>query len=132
MLWTAGTLLKQTREGTWTYRIRAAYANQVYLGKGGCGITYLADCLEGEHQRKRVVIKTILDEHYDRPDFLQIKNDFWAEAFRLRGCTHSHIVQVWDLFQEPIIIPTIQTRASVGFLERGTNLRRKNQTQWGL
>ena len=75
MLWTAGTLLKQTREGTGTYRIRAVYANQVYLGKGGCGITYLADCLEGEHQKKRVVIKTILDEHYDRPDFLQMKND---------------------------------------------------------
>ncbi|MGA0199221.1 MAG: serine/threonine protein kinase, partial [Prochlorotrichaceae cyanobacterium] len=105
MVWADQAPLKLNRNSEPTYRIRAARPNQVYLGKGGFGITYLADCLTGQYKGKRVVIKTIHPEHYNQPYFPQFKNDFFTEALNLKGCSHRHIVQIWDLFQEPITTP---------------------------
>jgi len=104
MPWADQTPLK-LKNGEYTYRIRAANRNQVYLGRGGFGMTYLADCLMGQHKGKRVVIKTIHPDHYNQPYFPQLKNDFFTEALNLRGCSHRHIVQIWDLFQEPLTTP---------------------------
>jgi len=104
MPWADQTPLK-LKNGEHTYRIRAANRNQVYLGRGGFGMTYLADCLMGQHKGKRVVIKTIHPDHYNQPYFPQLKNDFFTEALNLRGCSHRHIVQIWDLFQEPLTTP---------------------------
>jgi formylglycine-generating enzyme required for sulfatase activity len=111
MPWADQTPLK-LKNGEHTYRIRAAKRNQVYLGRGGFGMTYLADCLMGQHKGKRVVIKTIHPDHYNQPYFPQLKNDFFTEALNLKGFSNRYIVQIWDLFHEPLSITT----AAGGFL----------------
>jgi len=120
MEWAAATGLKRDKSGNYTYKIRAARSDRVYLGKGGFGITYLADCLSGEYKGAKVVIKTILADHHKKPAFPQLKNDFYAEALKIKGCDHKHIVKVLDLFQESIEIRTLGTATEPGggFLDR--------------
>ena len=120
MEWAAETPLKRDKAGNPAYKILAAKSDRVYLGKGGFGITYLAQCLGGEYKGSKVVIKTILAEHYNKPEFPQLKNDFFQEALKIRGCAHPHIVQVWDLFNEPIEIRTrgTATEPAGGLLDR--------------
>ena len=119
MEWAAETPLKRDKAGNPAYKILAAKSDRVYLGKGGFGITYLAQCLGGEYKGSKVVIKTILAEHYNKPEFPQLKNDFFQEALKIRGCAHPHIVQVWDLFNEPIALKMSgQATAPQGFLNQ--------------
>jgi len=54
MEWAAETFLKRDKVGNPAYKILAAKSDRVYLGKGGFGITYLAQCLGGEYKGSNV------------------------------------------------------------------------------
>jgi eukaryotic-like serine/threonine-protein kinase len=69
------------------------------LGKGGFGITYLAR----QNNSQLVVIKTLNDDVQRRPDFTKFQQDFLNEALRLAKCSHPHIVQIHEVFQEGIL-----------------------------
>lgn len=66
------------------------------IGTGGFGITYLA-MTENQQQ---VVIKTLNETILDHPDCAKFQQDFQNEALRLGKCSHSHIVKIYDFFQE--------------------------------
>lgn len=87
MTWVAGQRLYGDR-----YRI------EKQIGKGGCGITYLAR----DRSENQVVIKTINDDVLNRPEFVtyqeKFKRDFEKEALRLALCQHPHIVRIENAF----------------------------------
>ncbi|MCT7985362.1 serine/threonine-protein kinase [Laspinema sp. A4] len=68
------------------------------IGKGGLGITYLA-----QNQRGQLwVIKTLKDEVMTNPEYAEYRDkylrDFKDEALRLAICRHPHIVQIENVF----------------------------------
>ncbi|MEH2075159.1 MAG: serine/threonine-protein kinase [Nostoc sp.] len=70
---------------------------QKVLGGGGYGVTYSAiEQLTG----KVVVIKTLNHIQQSKEDFQQRQVKFVNEALRLARCTHTHIVQVYEVIQE--------------------------------
>ncbi|NEP80577.1 MAG: protein kinase [Okeania sp. SIO3B3] len=66
------------------------------IGKGGFGITYLAEDSKG----KQVVIKTLNENAQNSPDVEQLKVSFKDEALKLASCNHPHIVQYENFFNE--------------------------------
>lgn len=72
------------------------YIIEKVLGQGGFGITYLAK----DDRENRVVIKTPNDDLLDEPDFANFQEHFVREALSLAKCSHPHIVQIKDVFQE--------------------------------
>ncbi len=70
---------------------------QKVLGAGGFGITYLV--IE-QQTNKSYVIKTLNHLQQSREDFIDRQEKFVNEALILKGCRHSHIVQVYELIQE--------------------------------
>lgn len=70
------------------------------LGKGGFGITYLAD---DSRRKQRVVIKTLNANQQGEPNFLDTQEKFLNEGFILKSFDHPHIVKVY----EPIQIDTL-------------------------
>lgn len=89
MVWAAGQKLYGDR-----------YIIERELGKGGFGITYLANNKKG----KLVVIKTLKDEVLTDPNQTQFgdkyQHNFRDEALRLALCRHPHIVQIENAFYE--------------------------------
>ncbi len=70
---------------------------QTILGSGGFGITYSAI----EHGTgKLFVIKTLNQQQQRQADFQQRQVKFVNEALRLAKCSHTHIVQVYEVIQE--------------------------------
>ncbi|MEH2366838.1 serine/threonine-protein kinase [Nostoc sp.] len=70
---------------------------QKVLGGGGFGVTYSA--IE-QHTGKLVVIKTLNHIQQSKEDFQQRQVKFVNEALRLARCSHTHIVQVYEVIQE--------------------------------
>ena len=67
------------------------------LGGGGYGITYRA---ENRKERKLVAIKSLNATIQGRPDFNKLQVKFVNEALSLAKCSHPHVVQVYEVFQE--------------------------------
>jgi eukaryotic-like serine/threonine-protein kinase len=85
-LWTPGQPLQNGR-----------FIIQQVLGSGGFGVTYSAI----EYPiGKLVVIKTLNQQQQSRTNFQQQQVKFVNEALRLRGCSHLHIVKVYEMIQE--------------------------------
>jgi formylglycine-generating enzyme required for sulfatase activity len=70
------------------------------LGKGGFGITYLAN---DSRRKQRVVIKTLNANQQGEPSFLDTQEKFLNEGFILKSFDHPHIVKVY----EPIQVDTL-------------------------
>lgn len=70
------------------------------LGKGGFGITYLAEDSQTKHH---VVIKTLNANQQGEPNFIDTQEKFVNEGFILKVFDHPHIVKVY----EPIQIDTL-------------------------
>jgi eukaryotic-like serine/threonine-protein kinase len=70
---------------------------QKILGGGGYGVTYSAI---DNNTNKILAIKTLNPMQQSQPDFEQEQEKFVNEALRLRGCTHPHIVQVYEMIRE--------------------------------
>ena len=67
------------------------------LGRGGFGMTFKATHL---YLSQPVVIKTLNESWFAKPDFVQFQRQFQDEARRLALCVHPHIVRVTDFFME--------------------------------
>lgn len=67
------------------------------LGGGGYGVTYRA---ENRKEGKLVAIKSLNATIQGRPDFNQLQVKFVNEALSLAKCSHPHVVQVYEVFQE--------------------------------
>jgi formylglycine-generating enzyme required for sulfatase activity/tRNA A-37 threonylcarbamoyl transferase component Bud32 len=63
------------------------------LGKGGFGITYLA---QDTHRKQRVVIKTLNANQQSDPNFSDTQERFLKEGFILKTFHHPHIVKVYE------------------------------------
>jgi serine/threonine protein kinase len=63
------------------------------LGKGGFGITYLA---EDTVKKQQVVIKTLNANQQGEADFAQKQENFVKEGFTLKTFNHPHIVKVYE------------------------------------
>jgi serine/threonine protein kinase/ribosomal protein S16 len=63
------------------------------LGKGGFGITYLA---EDTVKKQQIVIKTLNANQQGEADFAQKQENFVKEGFTLRTFNHPHIVKVYE------------------------------------
>ncbi|MBW4636430.1 MAG: protein kinase, partial [Iphinoe sp. HA4291-MV1] len=70
---------------------------QKILGGGGYGVTYSAI---DNNTNKIIAIKTLNPMQQSQPDFEEEQEKFVNEALRLRGCTHPHIVQVYEMIRE--------------------------------
>ncbi len=70
---------------------------QKILGGGGYGVTYSAIA---NNTNKIIAIKTLNPMQQSQPDFEEEQEKFVNEALRLRGCTHLHIVQVYEMIRE--------------------------------
>ncbi len=66
------------------------------LGKGGFGITYLA---EDTIRRQQIVIKTLNANQQGEADFVQKQGNFVNEGFMLKTFNHPHIVKVYEMIQ---------------------------------
>jgi serine/threonine protein kinase len=66
------------------------------LGKGGFGITYLA---EDTIKKQQIVIKTLNANQQSHPDFAQKQENFVKEGFTLKTFNHPHIVKVYEPIQ---------------------------------
>jgi formylglycine-generating enzyme required for sulfatase activity len=63
------------------------------LGRGGFGITYLAEDIE---KGQRIVIKTLNAAKQSEPDFTDTQERFMREGFTLKAFDHTHIVKVYE------------------------------------
>ncbi|MDM9383399.1 serine/threonine-protein kinase [Chlorogloeopsis sp. ULAP01] len=70
---------------------------QKILGGGGYGVTYSAI---DNNTSKIIAIKTLKPIQQNQPDFEEQQEKFVNEALRLRGCSHPHIVQVYEMIRE--------------------------------
>jgi serine/threonine protein kinase len=66
------------------------------LGRGGFGITYLAE----DNKGKQFVIKTLNENTQQSPDVEKFKDNFKDEALKLATCTHPHIAKYENFFNE--------------------------------
>ncbi len=66
------------------------------LGKGGFGITYLA---EDTVRKQQIVIKTLNANQQSQTDFAQKQENFVKEGFTLKTFNHPHIVKVYEPIQ---------------------------------
>jgi formylglycine-generating enzyme required for sulfatase activity len=66
------------------------------LGKGGFGVTYLA---EDTCKRRQVVIKTLNADQQSATNFADVQEKFVQEGFRLRSFSHPHIVKIHEPIQ---------------------------------
>ena len=66
------------------------------LGKGGFGITYLA---EDTIKKQQIVIKTLNANQQGEADFAQKQENFVKEGFTLKTFNHPHIVKVYEPIQ---------------------------------
>jgi serine/threonine protein kinase len=66
------------------------------LGKGGFGITYLA---EDTVKKQQIVIKTLNANQQGEADFAQKQENFVNEGFTLKTFNHPHIVKVYQPIQ---------------------------------
>jgi serine/threonine protein kinase len=66
------------------------------LGKGGFGITYLA---EDTIKKQQIVIKTLNANQQGEADFVQKQGNFVNEGFMLKTFNHPHIVKVYEMIQ---------------------------------
>ncbi|WP_295616746.1 serine/threonine-protein kinase [Chamaesiphon sp. GL140_3_metabinner_50] len=66
------------------------------LGKGGFGITYLA---EDTVKKQQIVIKTLNANQQGEADFAQKQENFVKEGFTLTKFNHPHIVKVHEPIQ---------------------------------
>ncbi len=66
------------------------------LGKGGFGITYLA---QDTHKQERIVIKTLNANQQGDPNFTDTQERFLKEGFTLKTFNHPHIVKVYEPIQ---------------------------------
>jgi eukaryotic-like serine/threonine-protein kinase len=66
------------------------------LGKGGFGITYLA---EDTVKKQQIVIKTLNANQQGEADFAQKQENFVKEGFTLKTFNHPHIVKVYEPIQ---------------------------------
>lgn len=73
------------------------YIIQETLGGRGFGVTYRA---VQQRDGKQVAIKTLDPRRKDEEGFPKLQEKFVQEAFRLAKCSHPHIVEVYDVFQE--------------------------------
>jgi serine/threonine protein kinase len=67
-----------------------------HLGKGGFGITYLA---EDTIKKQQIVIKTLNANQQGEADFAQKQENFVKEGFTLKTFNHPHIVKVYEPIQ---------------------------------
>ncbi|MGB6299208.1 MAG: serine/threonine-protein kinase [Rivularia sp. (in: cyanobacteria)] len=70
---------------------------QKVLGGGGFGITYSAI---DTNTNNIVAIKTLNPIYESKGNFEQQQVKFVQEAFRLKGCSHSHIVKVFEVIKK--------------------------------
>jgi len=70
---------------------------QKVLGGGGFGVTYSA---LDTTKDKLVVIKTLNQYQQSQEDFEERQEKFLNEALRLARCSHPHVVNVYEVFQE--------------------------------
>ncbi len=89
MVWDSGQVLQDGK-----------YTIEKKLGNGGFGITYLAKDKKGNP----VVIKTLKDVNPHSPNFDKCQQEFINEALRLKGCQHSHIVKVYEVIKEDVLL----------------------------
>ncbi|NJN24237.1 MAG: protein kinase [Acaryochloridaceae cyanobacterium RL_2_7] len=83
------------------------YVIQKQIGKGGFGITYLAQDKQEKHPVVIKVMQVIEDESYDLE---KQKQDFKNEAFRLRGFDglgDPHIVRCLDIIEDKRFFPAL-------------------------
>ncbi|WP_290602419.1 protein kinase [Anabaena sp. AL93] len=66
------------------------------FGRGGFGITYLAE----DNKGKQFVIKTLNENSQQSSDAEKLKADFKDEALKLATCTHPHIAKYENFFNE--------------------------------
>lgn len=72
------------------------YTIEKELGRGGFGITYLAQNKRGE----QIAIKILNNLKLTQPDYLKNKNDLFNEALKLKSFEHPNIVKVYEIVEE--------------------------------
>ncbi|MCF4968251.1 serine/threonine-protein kinase [Nostoc sp. CMAA1605] len=72
------------------------YIIEKKLGEGGLGVTYLAKDKKGN----RVVIKTLKDEIFSRPNVNWYQEKFFQEAVQLAVFRHANIVRIENVFKQ--------------------------------
>jgi serine/threonine protein kinase len=72
------------------------YTIEKELGRGGFGITYLAQNKRG----KKFAIKILNNLDLTQPDYLKNKNDLFNEALKLKSFEHPNIVKVYEILEE--------------------------------
>ncbi|MDF0551604.1 protein kinase [Kamptonema sp. UHCC 0994] len=73
------------------------YLIEEILGGGGFGVTYRAQNLK---EGKLVAIKTLNAIQQGKVDFVKRQGKFMNEALCLAKCSHPHVVEVYEVFQE--------------------------------